>query len=101
MIHEDYILTWVSHHSIGGSGDGRREAGEVQWFFSDASCPEALLPWAMHSNTCIFCEIEFLDCLSLDIFGSVLLIFSPKMLFKMIRQISVKAFTLNEGQNRV
>ena len=44
MIHEDYILTWVSHHSIGGSGDVRREAGEVQWFFSDASCPEALLP---------------------------------------------------------
>lgn len=77
MIHE----TWVSHHSIKGSGDGRREAGEVQWSLFDASCPEALLPGAMHSNTCIFCETEFLDCLSLDNFGSVLLIFFPQNAF--------------------
>lgn len=78
MIHEDFILTWLSHHSTGGSGDGKREEGEVQCSFFDASWPEALLPWAMYPNTCIFCEIEFLDCLSLDIFGSVLLNFFPQ-----------------------
>ena len=37
MIHEDFILTWLSHHSTGGSGDGKREEGEVQCSFFDAS----------------------------------------------------------------
>lgn len=75
-----------------------RKQGEVERSFLDASCPEALFPWATLPNTCIFCEIGFLEHLSLDIFGSVLPnSFFFKMVFKVIRQISIKAFTLNEG----
>lgn len=72
--------------------------GEVERSFLDASCPKALFPWATLPNTCIFCEIGFLEHLSLDIFGSALPnSFFFKMVFKVIRQISIKAFTLNEG----